>query len=81
MENIRAEAGATINAGMAPPLTQATASVTAALGPSEFAVEFAAGKRLSRDAAATLALGEAGPAGRQFALSAHPGGQHQSPPS
>ena len=63
MENIRAEAGATINAGMAPPLTQATASVRAALGPSKFAAEFAAGKRLSRDAAATLALGEASPAG------------------
>jgi predicted ATPase/DNA-binding CsgD family transcriptional regulator len=62
MENIRAEAGATINAGMAPALTQAVASVTAVLGQSSFDAEFAAGKRLSRDAAATLALGEPGPA-------------------
>jgi DNA-binding CsgD family transcriptional regulator len=61
MENLRAEAGATINAGMAPALAQATTSVTAALGPSRFATEFQAGQQLSRDAAARLALGEATP--------------------
>jgi DNA-binding CsgD family transcriptional regulator len=61
VENLRAEAGATINAGMAPALAQATTSVTAALGPSRFATEFQAGQQLSRDAAARLALGEAAP--------------------
>jgi predicted ATPase/DNA-binding CsgD family transcriptional regulator len=61
MENLRAEAGATINAGMAPALAQATTSVTAALGPSKFATEFQTGQQLSRDAAARLALGEAAP--------------------
>lgn len=61
MENLRAEAGATINAGMAPTLAQATTSVTAALGPPRFATEFQAGQQLSRDAAARLALGEAAP--------------------
>jgi predicted ATPase/DNA-binding CsgD family transcriptional regulator len=61
MENFRAEVGATINAGMAPALAQATTSVTAALGPSKFATEYQAGKLLSRDAAARLALREADP--------------------
>lgn len=61
VENLRAEAGATINAGMAPALAQARTSVTAALGPSKFATEFNAGQQLSRDAAARLALGEAAP--------------------
>jgi DNA-binding NarL/FixJ family response regulator len=36
MENLRAEAGATNNAGMAPALAQAQASVTQALGLSRF---------------------------------------------
>ena len=61
MENLRAEAGATINAGMAPALAQATTSVTAALGSSKFATEFQTGQQLSRDAAARLALGEVAP--------------------
>src|SRR3984885_11358605 len=61
MENLRAEAGATINAGIAPTLAQATASVTVTLGPSKFETEFKAGQRLSRDAAARLALREAAP--------------------
>jgi predicted ATPase/DNA-binding CsgD family transcriptional regulator len=61
MENLRAEAGATINAGMAPALAQATTSVTAALGPSKFATEYRAGQQLSRDAAASLALRETAP--------------------
>ncbi len=62
MESLRAEAGATINAGMAPPLARAAASVTTVLGPSQFETEFKAGQQLSRDAAARLALGEAAPA-------------------
>jgi predicted ATPase/DNA-binding NarL/FixJ family response regulator len=61
-ENLRAEAGAAINGGLAPALAQATTLVTAALGPSRFATEFTAGQQLSRDAAAGLALGEAAPA-------------------
>jgi predicted ATPase/DNA-binding CsgD family transcriptional regulator len=61
MENLRAEAGARINAGMAPALAQATTSVTTALGPSKFETEFKAGQQLSRDAAARLALREAAP--------------------
>jgi predicted ATPase/DNA-binding CsgD family transcriptional regulator len=64
MEILRAEAGASVNAGMAPALTQATKSVAAALGPSKFATEFTAGQRLSRDAAVRLALGEAAPPAR-----------------
>jgi hypothetical protein len=62
MENLRAEAGARINAGMAPALDHSMASVTATLGASRFAAEYQAGQRLSRDAAARLALGEAAPA-------------------
>jgi predicted ATPase/DNA-binding CsgD family transcriptional regulator len=62
MENLRAEAGGTHNAGMAPALAQATASVTEVLGLSRFATEFQAGKQLSRDAAASLALRETAPA-------------------
>jgi predicted ATPase/DNA-binding CsgD family transcriptional regulator len=57
-DGLRTEAGASINAGMAPPLAKATTSVTAALGPARFAAEFNAGRQLSRDAAARLALGE-----------------------
>ena len=55
---LRAEAGATINAGMAPTVTRAAASVKTALGPSKFETEFKTGQQLSRDAAARLALGE-----------------------
>jgi predicted ATPase/DNA-binding CsgD family transcriptional regulator len=61
MENLRAEAGATVNAGMAPALARAAASVTAVLGRSQFETEFKTGQQLSRDAAARLALGEAVP--------------------
>jgi predicted ATPase/DNA-binding CsgD family transcriptional regulator len=60
-ENLRAEAGARINAGMAPALAQATTSVAKVLGPAKFETEFKAGQRLSRDAAARLALGETDP--------------------
>ena len=61
MENLRAEVGPSINAGMAPAFTQATTSVTAALGTSKFGLEFQAGQQLSRDAAKRLALREAPP--------------------
>jgi DNA-binding CsgD family transcriptional regulator len=60
-ENLRAEVGASINAGMAPALAQATTSVTAALGPSKFGTEFKAGQQLGRHAAARLALRETAP--------------------
>jgi DNA-binding CsgD family transcriptional regulator len=61
MENLRAEAGARINAGMAPTLGKARTSVATALGPARFETEFTAGTRLSRDAAARLALRETVP--------------------
>jgi predicted ATPase/DNA-binding CsgD family transcriptional regulator len=58
MENLRAEVGATVNAGMAPAFAGATQSVTATLGQARFAAEFLAGQQLSRDTAARLALRE-----------------------
>jgi predicted ATPase/DNA-binding CsgD family transcriptional regulator len=61
MENLRAEVGASIIAGMAPALAHGTASVRAALSPSRFETEFKAGQQLSRDAAARRALREAAP--------------------
>jgi len=59
MVNLRAEVGATVNAGMAPAFAHATTSATAALGRARFELEFRAGQRLSRDSAARLALREA----------------------
>lgn len=59
MEHLLSEVGATVNAGMAPVLTRAAASVRAALGPSRFDTEFRAGQRLSRADAGRLALREA----------------------
>jgi predicted ATPase/DNA-binding CsgD family transcriptional regulator len=61
MENLRAEVGATVNTGMAPAFAGATTSVMATLGQARFEVEFSAGKQLSRDAAARLALRETTP--------------------
>jgi predicted ATPase/DNA-binding CsgD family transcriptional regulator len=58
MENIRVEAGAAVNAGMAPVLAQGAAAVRGVLGQVKFEAEFNAGQRLSRDAAAALALRE-----------------------
>jgi DNA-binding CsgD family transcriptional regulator len=58
MENLRAEVGASVNAGMAPAFEAAAASATAALGRATFDAELAAGQRLSRDAATRLALRE-----------------------
>jgi predicted ATPase/DNA-binding NarL/FixJ family response regulator len=56
--HIRAQVGASVNAIMAPLFSQATASATAALGPSKFDAEFKAGSRHAREAAIGLALGE-----------------------
>jgi len=61
MESRRAEVGASIHRGMTAPLAQATASAKAALGPTRFEAEFGAGQRLSREAAARLALREDAP--------------------
>jgi DNA-binding NarL/FixJ family response regulator len=61
-ENLRAEVGATINAGMTRALAHATSAVTAALGQARFESEFQAGQQLTRDAASRLALGEPAPA-------------------
>jgi predicted ATPase/DNA-binding CsgD family transcriptional regulator len=61
MESLRAEVGASTHAAMARALGDATASAMAALGPARFQTEFTAGQRLSRDAAARLALREAAP--------------------
>ncbi len=60
-ENLRAEVGASINAGLAPALARATSSVTTTLGPARFTAEFTAGQQLSRDTASRLALREAAP--------------------
>ena len=63
MENLRAELGAAVNAGMAPALSRATESARAALGPARWEAEFASGRQLTRDAAVRLARGDsAGPA-------------------
>jgi DNA-binding NarL/FixJ family response regulator len=60
-ENLRAEVGATINAGMTRALTHATSAAAAALGQARFESEFQAGQQLTRDAASRLALGEPAP--------------------
>jgi DNA-binding CsgD family transcriptional regulator len=57
-ETIRLGIGASVMPVVVPLLDQAQASAVAALGPSTFEAEFDAGKRLSRDAAIDLALGE-----------------------
>jgi predicted ATPase/DNA-binding CsgD family transcriptional regulator len=61
METLRAEVGASTNPGMAQALADAATAARAALGAARFEAEFGAGQRLSRDAAARLALGEAAP--------------------
>ncbi len=55
-ETIRTGAGARVMPFLAPLLVQAEGLAIAALGASQFEVEFAAGRRLSRDAAVRLAL-------------------------
>jgi DNA-binding CsgD family transcriptional regulator/tetratricopeptide (TPR) repeat protein len=57
-ETIGAGAGAKIIGPHAPFQTQAQGSAMQALGAAKFEVEFAAGKRLSPEAAVRLALGE-----------------------
>jgi len=57
-ETVRTEAGATIIPMLPPLLAQAEASAIAALGAARFEAEFKAGKRLQRDAAIGMALGE-----------------------
>jgi predicted ATPase/DNA-binding NarL/FixJ family response regulator len=57
-ETIRTGIGASVMPVFIPLLAQAQAAAIAALGPSTFEAEFNAGKRLSRDAAIELALGE-----------------------
>jgi predicted ATPase/DNA-binding CsgD family transcriptional regulator len=57
-ETMRTGAGASVMALQAPLLAQAEESAMAALGASRFEAEFKAGRRLSRDAALALALGE-----------------------
>ena len=61
-ETIRLGAGATVMPVLTPILTQAEEAATAALGRSKYDVEFSAGKRLSRESAVGLALGEPHPA-------------------
>jgi predicted ATPase/DNA-binding CsgD family transcriptional regulator len=57
-ETVRTGAGASVMPFVAPSLAEAEESAIAALGPSKFKAEFEAGKRLSRDSAVALALGE-----------------------
>ncbi len=57
-ETVRTGAGARIIPTIAPLIIQARKSAVAALGQSNFEKGFEAGKRLARDAAVRLALGE-----------------------
>ncbi len=59
-EATRLGAGAGIIAPLAPLLDQAEKSAVAVLGRAKFDAEFTAGKRMNRDAAIGLALGESG---------------------
>jgi predicted ATPase/DNA-binding CsgD family transcriptional regulator len=57
-ETVRTGAGAKVIAILAPLIAQAEESAIAALGATKFEAELAVGRRLSRDAAVGLALGE-----------------------
>jgi predicted ATPase/DNA-binding CsgD family transcriptional regulator len=57
-ETVRTQAGASLIPFLAPLIARAEASGTAVLGASKFQAEMNAGKRLSRDEAIRLALGE-----------------------
>jgi predicted ATPase/DNA-binding CsgD family transcriptional regulator len=57
-ETVRTQAGASLIPFLAPLIAMAAESATAGLGPSKFQSEMTAGKRLSRDEAIRLALGE-----------------------
>jgi len=63
-DTIRLGAGVTAIAAPAPFIAQAEEAASAALGPVKFRAEFEAGRRLPREAAIRLALGEAEPAAR-----------------
>jgi predicted ATPase/DNA-binding CsgD family transcriptional regulator len=58
MESLRAEIGATVHGGVAPTLTRATQTATAALGTVKFDAAYHAGRQLSRTAAVRVALRE-----------------------
>src|SRR5207249_9297603 len=57
-ETIRIGAGAVIMPAMSPVITQAEESAIAALGKARFDVEISSGRRMSRDSAVAIALGE-----------------------
>jgi predicted ATPase/DNA-binding CsgD family transcriptional regulator len=57
-ETIRTGAGATVLPAIVPIVTQAQQTAAAALGAAKFELELEVGRRLSRDAAVALALGE-----------------------
>jgi DNA-binding CsgD family transcriptional regulator len=61
-ETIRTRAGADVMAFLAPLLAEVEDAAVAALGQPRFDAEFEGGRRLSRDAAVELALGESAPA-------------------
>ena len=63
-ETVRTQAGASLIPFLAPLIAMAEESATAVLGASKFQAEMSAGKRLSRDEAIRLALGEATRDGR-----------------
>jgi len=57
-DTIRVGAGATVMTPLAPYIAQAEESAAAALGRPNFGLEYEAGRRLTREAAVRLALGE-----------------------
>ena len=57
-ETVRGRAGANVIGYLSPMLAEAEESARAALGASRFETEYEAGRRLSRQAAVGLALGE-----------------------
>ena len=64
MEHLRVDIGARVHPSMAPALTDATRSATAALGAQRFGSAHATGRQLNRDAAVRLALRESAAAAR-----------------
>jgi DNA-binding NarL/FixJ family response regulator len=63
-ETIRLSAGASVMAPLAPFIAHAEESATEALGTARFRTEFEAGRRLGRESAVRLALGEPDTAGK-----------------
>jgi DNA-binding CsgD family transcriptional regulator len=61
METLRAEAGASVNTGLAPLLARGTRAAAEALGRTRFDTEVTAGQRLDREDAVRLALSEPTP--------------------